>query len=215
MKKTFAFTLLIFSLFIFSACSNQQVAVNDKENSENLNYNSMNIFPESFKDLYYLGYNQAIIKTNQGEIKVKLYGEKSPDTVNNFLNLADQGFYDGLKFHRVIKDFMIQAGCPHTKTDQEGMYGTGGPGYSFPDEINNEPLVLGSLAMANSGPNTNGSQFFIVTAQSTPWLDGGHTNFGEVVEGMEVVKAIEDKETKPGDIPVDDIIIEKIEIIND
>ncbi len=212
MKKTFTFTLLIISLFLFSACSNLQT---ENNNEENLNYNTMNIFPENYRDLYSQGYNQAIIKTNLGDIKLRLYGDKSPDTVNNFLNLANQGFYDGLKFHRVIKDFMIQGGCPHTKTGQENIYGTGDPGYSFHDEINDEPLVLGSLAMANSGPNTNGSQFFIVTAQATPWLDGGHTNFGEVIEGMEIVRSIEDKETKQGDIPVDDIIIEKIEIIND
>jgi len=214
MKKTITFTLLIFSLFILSACSNQEAVNDNNENEENLNYNTMGIFPDNYQDFYSQGYSHALIKTNFGDIKVKLYGEESPDTVNNFLNLADQGFYNNLKFHRIIKDFMVQGGCPHTKTDQENIYGTGDPGYSFHDEINNKPLVLGSLAMANSGPNTNGSQFFIVTAQSTPWLDGDHTNFGEVVEGIEVVKRIEDSETKQGNIPIEDIIIEKIEIIN-
>ncbi len=216
MKKTILFsTLLIASLFIVSACSRQEKVINEENKQENNlnNYNSMNIFPENYEDLYSQGYNHALIKTNYGDILVKLYGDKSPDTVNNFLNLAKLNYYQGIKFHRVIKDFMIQVGCPNTKTDQEAIYGTGGPGYGFPDEINDMPLVLGSLAMANTGmPNSNGSQFFIVTAQSTPWLDGGHTNFGEVVEGMEIVKEIENIETNERDLPLEDVIIEEIEI---
>ena len=118
----------------------------------------------------------AIFDTSAGEIRCELFAADSPQTVGNFVGLAEAGYYDGLIFHRVIEDFMIQGGCPN------GV-GTGGPGYSFQDEINDRKLVNGSLAMANAGPNTNGSQFFIVTADSTPWLDGHHTNFGQVVAG--------------------------------
>lgn len=160
-----------------------------------------------FKD-----YTGAIIKTNLGNIEVKFYAE-SPITVNNFMNLAKTGFYNGTKFHRVIKDFMIQGGDPLTKEDNTMVYGTGGPEYRFKDEINNHKLVEGSLAMANAGPGTNGSQFFIVTLDETPWLDGKHTNFGEVVKGMEVVKQIEDSETGPRDLPVKDVVINGIELV--
>ncbi len=217
MKKTILITtLLLVSLFIFSACSKQEIIIDDEDNNqENNNFNSMNIFPENYEDLYSQGYKHALIKTNYGDILVKLYGDKSPETVNNFLNLAKLNYYEGIKFHRVINNFMIQAGCPHTKTDQVNIYGTGGPGYGFADEINDMPLILGSLAMANTGmPNSNGSQFFIVTSQATPWLDGGHTNFGEVVEGMDVVKEIEALETNERDLPLNEVIIEKIEILN-
>ena len=158
-------------------------------------------------------YTKAIIKTNKGDITVQFYGDESPITVNNFLNLAQEGFYNGTKFHRVIKDFMIQGGDPNTKTDDVFSYGTGGPNYRFNDEFNSKTLVRGSFAMANSGPNTNGSQFFIVTAPSTPWLDGKHTNFGYVIEGIEVMDAIENAETDARDNPVEPIIIESIELL--
>lgn len=158
-------------------------------------------------------YSQVVLKTNYGDIKIKLYGDLSPVTVNNFLNLAQAGFYEGTKFHRVIKDFMIQGGDPLSKGSDVNIYGTGGPGYQFADEFNNQPLVAGSFAMANAGPNTNGSQFFIVTAAATPWLDGRHTNFGEVVEGMEVVKAIEAATTGVNDRPMNDVLINKIELL--
>lgn len=150
-------------------------------------------------------YVGAIIQTSKGDITVEFYGDESPVTVNNFLNLAERRFYDGVIFHRVIKDFMIQGGDP------DGM-GTGGPGYTFPDEFNDHKLVRGSLAMANAGPDTNGSQFFIVTAESTPWLDGKHTNFGKVVDGMDVVDAIASVETAFGDKPVEDVLIESVEL---
>jgi len=159
-------------------------------------------------------YNQAIIKTNFGDIKVEFYGNDSPITVNAFLNLAKKGFYDNTKFHRVIKDFMIQGGDPNSKDDNWSDDGQGGPGYRFQDEINEHKLVRGSLAMANSGPNTNGSQFFIITAEATPHLDGKHTNFGYVVEGMDVVDKIEAVETNEQDHPTEDVIIESIELIN-
>jgi len=136
----------------------------------------------------------AVIDTSAGEIRVELWPEAAPQTVGNFVGLARQGFYDDTVFHRVIPDFMIQGGCP------KGT-GTGGPGYDFPDEINERKLVKGTLAMANAGPNTNGSQFFIVTAAATPWLDGAHTGFGTVVGGEDVVEAIGTTATGPGDRP--------------
>jgi len=158
-------------------------------------------------------YSQAVIKTNKGDIVVKFYGEDSPLTVNNFLSLAKDGFYNGTKFHRVINEFMIQGGDPLSKDDNmKARWGTGGPGYKFNDEFNNHKLVRGSLAMANSGPNTNGSQFFIVTTEATPWLDGRHTNFGEVVDGMDVVMAIEGVETDGSDKPISDVVINEIEL---
>ena len=136
----------------------------------------------------------AAIATSAGEIRVELWPGAAPQTVGNFVGLARQGFYDDTVFHRVIPDFMIQGGCP------KGT-GTGGPGYDFPDEINERKLVKGTLAMANAGPNTNGSQFFIVTAAATPWLDGAHTGFGAVVGGTDVVEAIGTTATGPGDRP--------------
>jgi peptidyl-prolyl cis-trans isomerase B (cyclophilin B) len=155
----------------------------------------------------------AVIKTNQGDIKVKLYTSDAPKTVNNFLNLAEEDFYNNTLFHRVIKDFMIQGGDPLSKEADWSIHGTGGPGYAFEDEFNDHKLVRGSLAMANSGPNTNGSQFFIVTANETPHLDGRHTNFGEVIEGMEIVDKIEAMETDGRDHPIEDAKIEAIEIV--
>ena len=136
----------------------------------------------------------AVIETSAGDIHLELWPAKAPQTVGNFVGLARQGFYDGTIFHRVIHDFMIQGGCP------KGT-GTGGPGYNFKDEINEEKLVSGVLAMANAGPNTNGSQFFIVTAPATPWLDGAHTGFGRVVGGQDVVGALGTTATGAGDRP--------------
>jgi len=158
-------------------------------------------------------YSSAILKTNFGNIKIKFYGEESPLTVNNFLNLAQDGFYDTTKFHRVIKNFMIQGGDPNSKDDDWSNDGTGGPDYRFKDEINSHKIVKGSLAMANAGPSTNGSQFFIVTTESTPWLDGKHTNFGEVVSGMDVVDKIEAVDVNERDHPTKDVIIESIELV--
>jgi cyclophilin family peptidyl-prolyl cis-trans isomerase len=149
--------------------------------------------------------SEATLHTNAGPIKVQFFDDDAPKTVENFRKLADDGFYDGLIFHRVIKDFMIQGGCP------EGT-GTGGPGYTFEDEINDHKVVRGALAMANAGPNTNGSQFFIVTTDAAPWLDGKHTVFGEITDGMDVVDAIEGTETGPGDKPADPQVIERVEL---
>ena len=149
--------------------------------------------------------SSATLQTNQGTIGIELFDEDAPKTVANFKKLAGEGFYDGVIFHRIIKDFMIQGGDP-TGT------GTGGPGYQFEDEINDHMIVRGTLAMANAGPNTNGSQFFIVTAPATPWLDGKHTVFGCVTEGMDVVDKMESAETDHHDKPKNDIKIESIEL---
>jgi cyclophilin family peptidyl-prolyl cis-trans isomerase len=147
--------------------------------------------------------SQMTMTTNHGEIVLELFDEDAPETVGNFRRLAEDGFYDGLIFHRVIPDFMIQGGCP------QGT-GTGGPGYTFKDEINDHKIVRGALAMANAGPNTNGSQFFIVTTQSAPWLDGKHTVFGEVTSGMDVVDTISELDRDGRDRPKEEARIERL-----
>src|SRR4051794_35194950 len=147
----------------------------------------------------------ATMQTNHGAIVLELFDDDAPKTVDNFKKLAADGFYDGIVFHRVIPDFMIQGGDP-TGT------GSGGPGYQFEDEFNDHPVVRGALAMANAGPNTNGSQFFIVTAEATPWLDGKHTVFGRVTNGMDVVDQISAAPTDRSDRPVDEIRIERVEL---
>jgi cyclophilin family peptidyl-prolyl cis-trans isomerase len=147
----------------------------------------------------------AKMNTSLGTIDLELFDDDAPQTVANFRKLAGDHFYDGIIFHRVIKDFMIQGGCP------QGT-GTGGPGYTFEDEINQHKVVRGALAMANAGPNTNGSQFFIVTTNAAPWLDGKHTVFGRVAGGMDIVDAIEGVRTGAGDRPVDPPVIESIEL---
>jgi len=145
----------------------------------------------------------ATMHTNHGVIELELYDEDAPKTVGNFKKLAQEGFYDGIIFHRVIPDFMIQGGDP-TGT------GSGGPGYQFEDEFNDNKVDRGALAMANAGPNTNGSQFFIVTADACPWLDGKHTVFGRVTSGMDVVDTISQVATRAGDRPQEDVRIEGI-----
>jgi peptidyl-prolyl cis-trans isomerase B (cyclophilin B) len=149
--------------------------------------------------------SSATLHTNHGPIELELFDQDAPKTVTNFVKLAGEGFYDGVVFHRVIPDFMIQGGDP-TGT------GTGGPGYTFEDEINPHPVARGALAMANAGPNTNGSQFFIVTAESCPWLDGKHTVFGRVSGSMEAVDEISGVELGPGDKPRADVVIERVEL---
>jgi peptidyl-prolyl cis-trans isomerase B (cyclophilin B) len=148
---------------------------------------------------------QATMQTNHGPIELELHDEDAPKTVGNFVKLARDGFYDGLIFHRVIDGFMIQGGDP------EGT-GRGGPGYSFEDEINRHKVVRGALAMANAGPNTNGSQFFVVTADACPWLDGKHTVFGRVTSGMDVVDEISKVPTGAADRPRDDVRIESVQV---
>jgi len=150
----------------------------------------------------------ATMQTNHGTIELELFDEDAPKTVQNFTKLARDGFYDGVIFHRVIEDFMIQGGDP-TGT------GSGGPGYQFEDESNQHAVARGALAMANAGPNTNGSQFFIVTADACPWLDGKHTVFGRVVSGMDVVDAISTVETDGSDRPREAVTIQRVELAQD
>jgi cyclophilin family peptidyl-prolyl cis-trans isomerase len=147
----------------------------------------------------------ATLHTNHGPVELELHDDEAPKTVENFRKLAGDGFYDGVTFHRVIPDFMIQGGDP-TGT------GSGGPGYTFEDEFNDHKVERGALAMANAGPNTNGSQFFVVTAEATPWLDGKHTVFGRVTSGMEVVDAISQVETDANDKPREPAVIERVEL---
>ena len=149
--------------------------------------------------------SKATLHTNHGPVEVELFDADAPKTVENFRTLAGKGFYDGVVFHRIIPDFMIQGGDP------DGT-GRGGPGYTFEDEINDHKIVRGALAMANAGPNTNGSQFFIVTKDAAPWLDGKHTVFGEVRSGMEAVDAIEGQPTDRSDRPLEPCVVERVEL---
>jgi cyclophilin family peptidyl-prolyl cis-trans isomerase len=149
--------------------------------------------------------SRATINTNVGDISIELFDDDAPTTVSNFKKLAADGFYNGVIFHRVIPDFMIQSGDP-TGT------GSGGPGYTFDDESNDHRVERGALAMANAGPNTNGSQFFIVTADSCPWLDGKHTVFGRVTAGLEVADAISEVDRDARDRPRQDVTIERVEL---
>lgn len=225
MKKIFLISGILLLGIGLSACTNSdpvdttepvvtpvELNLNNNVASSPSNTKNNMITLENQEDLL-KEYSQAIIKTTLGDIKVSFYNTASPKTVNNFLNLAKSGFYNETKFHRVIKDFMIQGGDPNSKGDNLNTYGTGGPGYKFADEINNNQLVAGSLAMANAGPNTNGSQFFIVTAAATPWLDGLHTNFGEIISGMDIVKKIEGVATGQNDIPLEPVVINSIELL--
>jgi peptidyl-prolyl cis-trans isomerase B (cyclophilin B) len=147
----------------------------------------------------------ATLHTNHGAIAIELFDDDAPKTVENFLKLARDGFYNGVIFHRVIPDFMVQGGDP-TGT------GSGGPGYQFEDEFNDNKVVRGALAMANAGPNTNGSQFFIVTTEAASWLDGKHTVFGRVTDGMGVVDTISGLETDARDRPREDVVIERVDV---
>ncbi|MEH3054930.1 MAG: peptidylprolyl isomerase [Patulibacter minatonensis] len=147
----------------------------------------------------------ATLHTNAGDIEIEFFDADAPKTVENFRKLAGDGFYDGLSFHRVISDFMIQGGCPNGT-------GTGGPGYTFEDEFNDHKIVRGALAMANAGPNTNGSQFFLVTREHCDWLDGKHTVFGQVTKGYEVVQAIESTPVDGRDAPLEPQVIVSVEL---
>jgi peptidyl-prolyl cis-trans isomerase B (cyclophilin B) len=155
--------------------------------------------------LYGAAMTTATMHTSEGPIQLELFPDEAPKTVENFTKLANDGFYDGVVFHRVIPDFMIQGGDP-------AGTGMGGPGYTFEDEFNDHKVERGALAMANAGPNTNGSQFFIVTAEATPWLDGKHTVFGRVTSGMDAVDAISQVETDASDKPREAVVIERVEL---
>lgn len=206
--------LLVFALFV-SGCTNNvskeqsqpvDLAAEEKNNYEQIREDDMiqmNEPPEMQIDMNHEYF--ATLETNLGNIKIKFFPKEAPKTVNNFVVLGRKGFYDGTIFHRVIDGFMIQGGDP------EGT-GIGGPGYQFEDEKNSLRHTKGKISMANAGPNTNGSQFFIVIAQETPWLDGMHTIFGEVVEGIETVDKIALIETDPQDRPVTEIKLNKVTI---
>ena len=236
MKKTAVLLISIFLVVILSACSQKRdtisnpitdpvghasdmVDLNKKAqediqssvNKENeklnnlLNENNMN---EQKNEV-------VVMKTSLGEIKLELFADSAPKTAKNFLDLAKKGFYDGTKFHRVIKGFMIQGGDPLSKDDsQKSMWGTGGPGYKFDDELTGkEKYLQGTLAMANAGPNTNGSQFFIVTASPGAQLPPAYTVFGKVVSGLDTALKIENVQTLHGDRPVTDVVIEKVTVL--
>lgn len=177
--------------------------------------NNTNTKIEFKKDTTKTGMRQVVIKTNKGDIELALNGDRTPITVNNFVKLAQAGFYNGTRFHRVIKDFMIQGGDPLSKdVNQKNYWGMGGPDYKFEDEfLKDDNMVQGNIAMANSGPGTNGSQFFIVTATATPWLNGKHTIFGKVTKGMDIVKAIEASKTDQSDKPLEDVIVNEVVIV--
>ena len=148
---------------------------------------------------------EVMMQTSAGDIKIRLFTDEAPDTTANFLRLVDDGYYNGLHFHRVIEQFMIQGGCPHSKDPMSRMAGTGGPGWKIPCEASALAIQHdrpGILSMANAGRNTGGSQFFLTTV-ATPWLNGNHAVFGEVVEGMDVVKDIEQCRKLPGDRPAE------------
>jgi len=156
--------------------------------------------------------SQVTLVTSLGEIEIELFTDKAPLAAQNFIKLAGEGFYNGTQFHRVIPDFMVQGGDPLTKEQPQNLaiHGTGGPGYTFADEQSGVPITRGVLAMANAGPNTNGSQFFIVTAPATPHLDGIHTAFGRVTKGMEVVDAISAVERNEKDHPLENVVLERV-----
>ena len=179
----------------------------EEETGEEIKENDIAILPDSNNNMI------ATMQTNFGEIKIELFLSDAPKTVGNFVKLAESGFYDATKFHRVIKGFMIQAGDPLTKDDSlKDRWGTGGPGYSFSDEIHsNNHNVVGTISMANAGPNTNGSQFFINT-DNNDFLDTKHTVFGKIITGMDVIRTIENVSTEGPDRPIDNVIIQSIEI---
>lgn len=189
--------------------------VSVKNNQPNNNQKNMNEVNKNIDMSLAETCSQVKIKTNQGEIDIKFYNEKAPVTVANFCTLAKKGYYDGIRFHRVIKDFMIQAGDPNSKDlAKKSSWGTGGPGYKFEDELPKAgEYKLGSLAMANAGPNTNGSQFFIVSGEAGVQLPPLYSLFGEIVSGMDVVNKIQNVETGVRDIPVEDVIIESVEVV--
>jgi len=220
MKKIISLLVLTILVFSLAACTKeeQKKATETKELIENSSHNNNNNNESKMNDSKLQAPTEAdanaikgqdktiVMETTKGTIKIKLFTDKAPLTCANFVNLAEAGFYDGLIFHRVIKDFMLQGGDPLGT-------GTGGPGYKFQDEF--DPSLKhdhpGILSMANSGPRTNGSQFFITTVP-TPWLDGKHSIFGEVIEGIEIVKEIENTKTGMADKPIEDIVMTKVTI---
>ena len=194
-----AFGLMAVILLIFGLINNSM------ENGEKIKNQTASAVNNSVKG--------AILKTNKGIIEIDFYQKDVPETVNNFIKLADEGFYNGTRFHRVIKGFMIQGGDPLSKDlEKRQLWGTGGPGYTFADEIHeNNRNEIGTIAMANAGPNTNGSQFFINVADNN-FLDTKHTVFGKVVKGMDVVMKISEVETGMADQPAEDVVLESVQL---
>ena len=203
-------------LFLGASCSPQTYTYENETTDSSLKEKTSMTTdqPASTADLSSKEGPIAVMQTSKGPIKIQLFEKATPKTVANFVKLAEEEFYNGTLFHRVIPDFMIQGGDPLTKEkkDDWSVHGTGGPGYAFPDEFNNHKNIRGRISMANSGPNTNGSQFFIITAQSTPWLDGKHAVFGEVIEGMDVVDMIEKVQANANDHPIEDVEIISVTI---
>jgi cyclophilin family peptidyl-prolyl cis-trans isomerase len=228
MKLKLLLTTLVAMLALTGCASNNNINVklqpvspaaeqadsSTPQNNNQSNQNQMSKATVTADPKLLAAYDGAILHTNFGDIEVKFYNDKSPITVTNFLKLSQSGFYDGTKFHRVIPDFMIQGGDPNSKDDDWSNDGMGGPGYQFNDEPNDQKIVYGSLAMANSGPNTNGSQFFIVTkTDGASWLDGSYNNFGYVVKGMDVALKIVDLPRNSQDHPTTDAIIKSVTLV--
>jgi len=188
-------------LFILSACSSQP-KIGKKLNP------SMNDFEDLTSQ-----YNGAILKTSLGDIKFEFYNQASPQTVNNFLNLAAMDYYDNTKFHSVVRSFAIKGGDPNTRGSDRETYGAGGPNYSFADEINDHKLKRGSIAMYNVSPDSNSSQFMIILHENPDWLNGRNTNFGQAVDGFDVLSQIEKQKTDVRNCPVEDIILQDVKLI--
>jgi cyclophilin family peptidyl-prolyl cis-trans isomerase len=190
-------------------------SLQEKKQNENLSQNEQTTFQQetSTTSVTTMNTTKALITTNKGNFELELWGEYAPKTVENFITLAESGFYNGVKFHRIIEGFMIQGGDPQSKDDElEDYWGTGGPGYTFADEIHSQNRNdIGTISMANAGPNTNGSQFFINTAPNN-FLDTKHTVFGKVTSGMDVIMEIEKVDTFPNDRPIEPVIITNIAI---
>ena len=225
MKKSMIFTIIIaviilIALVVWMSVAQAPEQESPASNTTNTEINTATPSTETNTTEQSTNFNnqanenmQAIMITNKGSITLELFNNDAPKTVENFVKLAQNGFYNGTRFHRVIKDFMIQGGDPLSKDMyQKPLWGTGGPGYAFADEINSHKIVRGALAMANAGPNTNGSQFFIVTTTAAPWLDGKHTVFGKVISNMETVDLIENTPTGNQDQPIVDVIVQSISI---
>jgi len=189
-----------------------QVQDNSAESDAEVVINEEQTMDDTMTETAPAEHTVVTLKTSMGDVTVELFDADAPKTVNNFLKLVKSDFYDGVSFHRVIPDFMIQGGDPLSKDSDPNNDGTGGPGYFFDDEINDHKIVRGTLAMANAGPNTNGSQFFIVTAEATPWLDGKHTVFGQVTDGQDIADAISQVDRDGRDRPNTPVVIEDIVI---
>ena len=224
-KKITFLIFIIFLMPVLSGCVKKDNInlVNDHDNDQKIvqsNNNLTNNLEKNMNQDILKKYSQAEFKTSMGDFTIKFYNDKMPITVSNFLNLADSGYYDGVKFHRVMENFMIQGGDPLSKDDaQKVLWGTGGPGYSISDEfVKGLSNVRGTIAMANSGPNTGGSQFFINVVDNT-YLDfdkeplsSQHPVFGEVINGMDVVDSISKTETDSSNCPIEDVVINKINL---